>query len=81
MMDILKEAWSPVRIIGDSHSSLIDLPLTQRQSGILSVAAWYDNEWGFSSRLEEVAAFFGYCLILLIRIKYFLLELIDDYFF
>jgi glyceraldehyde 3-phosphate dehydrogenase len=44
-------------VIGDSHSSLIDLPLTARQGELLSVAAWYDNEWGFATRLAEVAAF------------------------
>jgi glyceraldehyde 3-phosphate dehydrogenase len=57
VMDVLEEAWSSARIVGDSHSSIIDLPLTQRQGGILSVAAWYDNEWGFANRLAEVAAF------------------------
>ena len=27
------------------------------EGGILSVASWYDNEWGFANRLAEVAAF------------------------
>jgi glyceraldehyde-3-phosphate dehydrogenase/erythrose-4-phosphate dehydrogenase len=27
------------------------------ERGILSVAAWYDNEWGFANRLAQVAAF------------------------
>jgi glyceraldehyde-3-phosphate dehydrogenase/erythrose-4-phosphate dehydrogenase len=27
------------------------------EGGILSVASWYDNEWGFAKRLAEVAAF------------------------
>jgi glyceraldehyde 3-phosphate dehydrogenase len=27
------------------------------EGGILSVAAWYDNEWGFANRLAELAAF------------------------
>ncbi len=57
VMDVLEEAWSSARIVGDPHSSLIDLPLTQRQGDILSVASWYDNEWGFANRMAEVAAF------------------------
>ena len=57
VMDVLEDAWSSARIIGDSHSSLIDLPLTQRQGGLISVASWYDNEWAFACRLAEVAAF------------------------
>lgn len=45
-MDALKEEWASARIVGDSHSSIIDLPLTQVQEGnFVSVAAWYDNEW------------------------------------
>jgi glyceraldehyde 3-phosphate dehydrogenase len=56
-MDVLEEAWTSARIVGDSHSSLIDLPLTQLQGGLLSVASWYDNEWAFAARLSEVAAF------------------------
>jgi glyceraldehyde 3-phosphate dehydrogenase len=57
VMDVLEDAWSSARIVGDSHSSIIDLPLTQRQGGILSVASWYDNERGFANRLAEVATF------------------------
>jgi glyceraldehyde 3-phosphate dehydrogenase len=57
VLGILEEAWPSARVIGDSHSSLIDLPLTARQGELLSVAAWYDNEWGFATRLAEVAAF------------------------
>jgi glyceraldehyde 3-phosphate dehydrogenase len=57
VLDVLEEAWTSARIVGDPHSCLVDLPLTQRQGGLLSVAAWYDNEWAFALRLAEVAAF------------------------
>jgi len=60
IMAVLEEEWSSARIVGDSHSSIIDLPLTQVQGrNLVSVAAWYDNEWGYSSRLAEVAARLG----------------------
>ncbi len=60
IMAVLEEEWSSARIVGDSHSSIIDLPLTQVQEGnLVSVAAWYDNEWGYSSRLAETAAKLG----------------------
>jgi glyceraldehyde 3-phosphate dehydrogenase len=56
-MDVLEEEWTSTRIVGDSHSSLIDLPLTQVIGDrLVTVAAWYDNEWGFTSRLVETAA-------------------------
>ncbi|MFC5651995.1 type I glyceraldehyde-3-phosphate dehydrogenase [Paenibacillus solisilvae] len=57
VLDVLEGEWASSRIVGDSHSSIIDLPLTQVQGEILSVAAWYDNEWGYASRLAEVAAY------------------------
>lgn len=56
VMDVLEHQWASSRIVADPHSSLIDLPLTAKEGGLLSVASWYDNEWGFTSRLVEVAA-------------------------
>lgn len=56
VMDVLEGEWASSRIIGDSHSSIVDLPLTAVQGELLSVAAWYDNEWGYTSRLAEIAA-------------------------
>jgi glyceraldehyde 3-phosphate dehydrogenase len=56
VMSVLEEEWPSARIVGDPHSSLIDLPLTQVLDGsLLSVAAWYDNEQGFSTQLARVA--------------------------
>ncbi|WPV01466.1 type I glyceraldehyde-3-phosphate dehydrogenase [Mucilaginibacter sp. cycad4] len=57
VMDVLEEEWSSARIVGDSHSALMDLPLTFKQGDLLSIASWYDNEWGFSNRLAEVTQF------------------------
>jgi glyceraldehyde 3-phosphate dehydrogenase len=55
IMGVLEGEWASSRIVGDSHSSIVDLPLTQVQDELLSVAAWYDNEWGYTSRLAEMA--------------------------
>ena len=45
---------------GDAHSAIIDLPLTDVVGGnLIKVVAWYDNEWGYSNRLVELAADFG----------------------
>jgi glyceraldehyde 3-phosphate dehydrogenase len=57
VMDVLEDEWSSARIVGDPHSSLIDIHLTAKQGNLLSIASWYDNEWGFSNRLAEVAAY------------------------
>lgn len=57
VLDVLEGEWASSRIVADPHSSIIDLPLTQVQGELLSVAAWYDNEWGYASRLAEVASY------------------------
>jgi glyceraldehyde 3-phosphate dehydrogenase len=56
IMGVLEDEWASSRILGDSHSSIVDLPLTAVQGELLSVAAWYDNEMGYSARLAETAA-------------------------
>ncbi len=56
VMDVLEDEWTSARIVGDPHSSIIDLPLVQVLDGTLvSVAAWYDNEMGYATRLAETA--------------------------
>lgn len=58
VMDVLHDEWASSRIVGDSHSSIIDLPLIDVIGDrLVSVAAWYDNEMGYATRLAEVAAF------------------------
>lgn len=42
---------------GNSHSAIVDLPLTDVVGGnMVKVVAWYDNEWGYSNRLVEIVA-------------------------
>lgn len=46
--------------IGNSHSGIVDLPLTNVVDGNLAkVVVWYDNEWGYSNRLVEIVADVG----------------------
>ncbi len=37
------------------HSSIVDLPSTMADGNLVKIIAWYDNEWGYSSRLAEMA--------------------------
>ena len=40
---------------GNPHSSIVDAPLTKVVEGNLAkVFSWYDNEWGFSSRVVDL---------------------------
>ncbi len=46
--------------IGDPHSCIVDLPLIDVVGGnMIKIVAWYDNEWGYSNRLVELAVDFG----------------------
>jgi glyceraldehyde 3-phosphate dehydrogenase len=47
-------------IIGNPHSCIFDSELTQVTGGrLLRVVAWYDNEWGYSSRCVDLAERLG----------------------
>lgn len=58
-------AWTEEELVsrdfvGDSHSSIADLKLTNVVGGnMVKVVAWYDNEWGYSNRLVEMVALAG----------------------
>ncbi|NOZ24964.1 MAG: type I glyceraldehyde-3-phosphate dehydrogenase [Nitrospirae bacterium] len=43
---------------GNDHSSIVDATLTKViENRMVKVLAWYDNEWGYSSRLRDLAQF------------------------
>ena len=43
---------------GDEHSSTVDALTTNVVAGdLVKVAAWYDNEWGYSCRTADLCAF------------------------
>ncbi|MFA6550756.1 MAG: type I glyceraldehyde-3-phosphate dehydrogenase, partial [Candidatus Gracilibacteria bacterium] len=47
-------------IIDNNHSSIFDAPLTKVLDGnVVKVFSWYDNEWGYSVRSVELAAYIG----------------------
>jgi glyceraldehyde 3-phosphate dehydrogenase len=46
-------------IIGDAASCVFDSPLTQAAGTLVKVFGWYDNEWGYTSRLADLAVLVG----------------------
>ena len=47
-------------VLGDPHSAIVDLPLTQTvDNRLFRVVAWYDNEWGHASRLADLLELVG----------------------
>jgi glyceraldehyde 3-phosphate dehydrogenase len=46
-------------IVGNPHSCIFDSELTMSQGTLVKVLGWYDNEWGYSNRLVDVAVLVG----------------------
>ncbi|MDR1427210.1 MAG: type I glyceraldehyde-3-phosphate dehydrogenase [Bifidobacteriaceae bacterium] len=46
-------------IIGNPSSSIFDAGLTKVIDDQVKVVSWYDNEWGYSNRLVDLAAYVG----------------------
>jgi glyceraldehyde 3-phosphate dehydrogenase len=45
---------------GDPHSSIVDIEFTQViQGNMAKIVAWYDNEWGYSCRVADLADYMG----------------------
>ncbi len=42
---------------GDPHSSIVDALSTMVVDKMVKVIAWYDNEWGYSNRVVDLAAY------------------------
>ncbi len=57
MKGILEYCTDPIvsiDIIGNSHSCIFDSELTSAQGTLVKVVGWYDNEYGYSSRVADL---------------------------
>jgi glyceraldehyde 3-phosphate dehydrogenase len=43
-------------VIGDTHSSVFDANSTMAHGRTVKVLSWYDNEWGYSSRVADLVS-------------------------
>ncbi|HEU0051025.1 MAG TPA: type I glyceraldehyde-3-phosphate dehydrogenase [Patescibacteria group bacterium] len=56
IVEVTNEPLVSSDFVGSSASAIIDLSLTKVVDGdLLKIVAWYDNEWGYSHRLAELA--------------------------
>jgi glyceraldehyde 3-phosphate dehydrogenase len=59
---VLRYSTAPIvsrDIIGDPASCVFDASLTQASRNLVKVFGWYDNEWGYTCRLADLAALVG----------------------
>lgn len=60
ILEVTHEPLVSSDIIGNMHSSIADLSLTQVVGGnMVKVVAWYDNEFGYANRLVEESLVLG----------------------
>ncbi len=65
MAGILRYSTYPLvsrDIIGDPASCIFDSGLTQASGSLVKAFGWYDNEWGYTCRLADLAALVGAAL-------------------
>lgn len=56
ILETTREPLVSSDLIGNPASSVVDLSLTKVVDGnLVKVVAWYDNEWGYSERLVDMA--------------------------
>jgi glyceraldehyde 3-phosphate dehydrogenase len=62
LQGIIRYSTDPIvsrDIVGDGASCIFDSPLTQANGNLAKVFGWYDNEWGYSSRLVDLTVLVG----------------------
>jgi glyceraldehyde 3-phosphate dehydrogenase len=58
VLAVTEEPLVSVDLAGNPVSSIVDLSLTTVVGdNLVKVVAWYDNEWGYSQRLADLAAY------------------------
>jgi glyceraldehyde 3-phosphate dehydrogenase len=57
VLEYSEEPLVSVDIVGNPHSCIFDAPSTLASGKLVKVLGWYDNEWGYSTRLAEATAF------------------------
>jgi len=58
MKGILEYSEAPLvstDIVGNPHSSIFDSEMTGVKGKLVKIFSWYDNEWGYSNRLVDLA--------------------------
>ena len=57
ILDVSHEPLVSSDFLGNPHSSVIDAEFTACYGDLVKVVTWYDNEWAYSVRVTDLAAF------------------------
>jgi glyceraldehyde 3-phosphate dehydrogenase len=60
ILEYSEESLVSIDFLGNRHSSILDAEYTRVMDGnFAKVLSWYDNEWGYSSRVVDLALLMG----------------------
>ncbi|TVR34358.1 MAG: type I glyceraldehyde-3-phosphate dehydrogenase [Nitriliruptor sp.] len=59
IMEYSEDPLVSIDIVGNPHSCVFDAPSTLANGKLVKVLGWYDNEWGYATRLAEAAVYIG----------------------
>ena len=59
MLEYSEEPLVSSDIVGSPASCTFDSQLTMAMGNLVKVLGWYDNEWGYSNRLVDLAEIVG----------------------
>ncbi len=57
ILEYSEEPLVSMDIVGNPRSAIFDAELSYVNGSLVHVVAWYDNEWGYSNRLVDLAEF------------------------
>jgi glyceraldehyde 3-phosphate dehydrogenase len=60
ILQVCEEPLVSIDFLGNPHSSILDAAQTKVMDGnFVKILAWYDNEWGYSNRVVDLALMMG----------------------
>ncbi len=59
VLDVRSDALVSSDIIGDTHSSIVDVDACMGVGALVKIVGWYDNEWAYAGRLLDLLALVG----------------------
>ena len=60
ILEYCDEPLVSIDFLGNPHSSILDAAQTKVMDGdFVKILAWYDNEWGYSNRVVDLALKMG----------------------